>query len=254
MKKTIFLLNIGNYEKKLTNITYPLIFAYAKKIGANVHVIKERKFPDFPVVYEKLQIYELGKKMGNDWNIYIDSDAIIHPDLFDITEHVSKDTVLHNGNDLAGNRWKIDDYFRRDGRWISSCNWFTIASDWCIDLWKPLDDMTAKEAIANIQPINIETFAGITPDHLIDDYTLSRNIAKYGLKFKTLIELFRDLGQPDFNYTWHQYTLSLEQKYYEMRFVLYKWGLQPAHQLFSKEELKDPEIIKVLESNKPEGR
>lgn len=221
-KKTLFLLNIDNYEPEITAITYPFIYRYAEKIGADVRIITERKFPDFPVVYEKLQIHELGK--GNDWNIYFDSDALIHPDMFDITEHISKDTVIHNGNDLAGNRWKIDNYFRRDGRMISSCNWFTIASDWCLDLWQPLDIPLA-EALDNIQPINVEVKAGITREHLIDDYTLSRNIAKYGLKFKTMIGLLKELGQDNFNYTWHQYTMSPKEKLKELKEVVKKWEI-----------------------------
>lgn len=224
-KKTIFLVNIDNYAPEITKLTYPLIERYANKIGAGVHVIDKRKFPGFPPVYEKLQIFELGKKMGNDWNIYIDSDAIVHPDLFDITNFISKDTVLHNGVDMAGNRWFYDNYFLRDGRHIGSCNWFTVASDWCLDLWRPLDDLTMEEAIGNIFPLQGELNTVITPDHLIDDYTLSRNIARFGLKAKTLIGILKDLGRETDNYLWHQYQIANEQKIIAMRKVLKEWGL-----------------------------
>jgi hypothetical protein len=250
-KKTIFTLNIGSYEPAITQLTYPFIQNYADKIGADFHIITERKFPQWPVTYEKLQIYELGREMGNDWNIYIDSDALIHPDLFDITEHLPKDTVLHNGNDLVGNRWKVDDYFRRDGRWISSCDWFTVASSWNLDLWKPLDDLTMEQAIANIRPINIEKAAGITADHLIDDYTLSRNIAKYGLKFKNLITLLRELGQPDFNYLYHQYTIGSVEKLIQICGVIDTWGitsiLPAAQQMIVKTNVANLNIKKVNE-------
>src|SRR5215212_8392424 len=168
-KKTIYLLNIGNYEPEITALTYPSIHRYATKIGAAVHVITQRKFPDWPVTCEKLQIYELGTQHRNDWNIYIDSDTLIHPDLFDITEHLPKDTVLNYHNDFAGPRWAVDDYFRRDGRWISTCGWFTIASDWCLDLWRPLDDLTPDEAVAKAFPINLERRVGITAEHVLDD-------------------------------------------------------------------------------------
>ena len=73
MKKTVYLLNIGDYEPEITSLTYPYISRYASKIGAAVHLITERKFPEWPITYEKLQIYELGRQHGNDWNIYIDS-------------------------------------------------------------------------------------------------------------------------------------------------------------------------------------
>lgn len=139
-KKTIFTVRVDNYAPEICELTYPLIKAWAHKIGAQFHVIRERKFPDWPPVYEKLQIYQIAQDMQNDWNIYLDSDALVHPDTFDITEHLSRDTVCHNGNDMAGCRWRYDRFFQRDGRHIGSCNWLAIASDLCIELWKPLDD------------------------------------------------------------------------------------------------------------------
>ena len=93
VKKTIYTLNIGDYAPEICALTYPLIQAYARKIGADFHVIRERKFPEWPIVYEKLQIYELGRKHGNDWNIFVDSDTLINPEMFDVTEHLHKDTV-----------------------------------------------------------------------------------------------------------------------------------------------------------------
>lgn len=225
-KKTIFTLNVNNYAPEITEITYPLIKRYADKIGADFYTIKDRKFPDFPPVYEKLQIYELGQKMENDWNIYIDSDALVHPDMIDVTNHISKNTVMHAGADLASNRWKYDRYFLRDGRNIGSCNWFTVASDQCIELWKPLDDLTLKEAISNINPTVHELSTIIIPEHLIDDYTLSRNIAKYGLKFMTCMDLLRKLlGDNIPQYFWHQYTIPTEEKVIRMKQVLKEWGL-----------------------------
>jgi hypothetical protein len=223
MKKTLWTLNVDNYAPDITAMTYPLLRRYAEKIGADFQVINERKFPNFPVVYEKLQIYELGK--NNDWNIYIDSDALVHPDLFDITEHLKKDTVLHNGKDLAGNRWKYDRFFQRDGRHIGSCNWFTIGSDWCMDLWKPLDDLTAEEAVANISLSLNEINSGVMePSHLIDDYTLSRNIAKFGLKFETFVDLKKRVGDGG-DYLWHQYTVPIHEKVRQMREVLLQWNV-----------------------------
>jgi hypothetical protein len=225
LKKTVFMLNVDNYAPEITELTYPLIKRYAAKIGADFYIIKERRFPDFPPVYEKLQIYELAQKMENDWNIYIDSDTLVHPDLMDVTNHIPKDTVLHNGVDLASNRWKYDRFFLRDGRNIGSCNWFTIASDWCIELWKPLDDLTYKEALANITPTVGELNTIITPEHLIDDYTLSRNIARYGLKFTTFIDLLNRLGQEGSDYLWHQYTIPTEEKVIRMKETLKRWNL-----------------------------
>ncbi|MCX6701737.1 MAG: class I SAM-dependent methyltransferase [Candidatus Zambryskibacteria bacterium] len=231
LKKTIFTLNVDGYAPEITELTYPLIKRYAEKIGADFHIISERKSPHLPPVYEKLQIYDLGRKMGNDWNIYIDSDAIVHPDFFDVTNFIKKDTVVHNGADMANNRWRYDKYFIRDGRNIGSCNWFAIASDWCLDLWHP-SDISFEEARENIFPTQNETNTIITPDHLIDDYTLSRNIAKYGLKFKTVVQIMQEINDAG-NYLWHAYTIRAEDKVKEIRKVLANWGIS---------DYKDPKI------------
>jgi hypothetical protein len=211
IKKTLFTLNIDNYCPEITKLTYPLLKFYANKIGADFHIITERKFPDWPVTYEKLQIYELGQQMGNDWNIYIDSDAVIHPDTLDWTVYINKDTMLHNGRDFANIRWRYNNYFRRDGRNWGSCNWFTIASDWCIDVWHPLD-ISFGEAVENIFP-TAEEARGVTKrDHLIDDYALSYNIAKYGIKANTVLQLQKDLNFADSGFHFHLYNITEEQK------------------------------------------
>jgi hypothetical protein len=77
-------LNIGDYAPEICALTYPLLQSYARKIGADFYVIRESRFPDWPLVYEKLQIYDLARN-GSDWNIYIDSDALVNPEMFDVT-------------------------------------------------------------------------------------------------------------------------------------------------------------------------
>lgn len=227
LKKTIFSLALNGWQPEITEISLPLIKQYAKKIGADFYLIKDRKFPDcWHPTYEKMQIYELAREMGNDWNIYVDADALIHPDFFDVTNHLSKDTVCHNGRDQADNRWLYDRFFYRDGRHIGSCNWFTIASDWCIDLWRPLDDITAEEAVSRICPTVHEKNTVITAEHLIDDYVLSRNIAMFGLKFTTVRDIMAQMGYGDnVGYLWHQYTITPEEKVVKMNEVLKLWQL-----------------------------
>jgi len=219
-KKTIYTLNINDYSKEITDLTYPFIKKYAHKIGADFHIITERKFPDYPIVYEKLQIYDLG--YDNDWSIYIDSDALIHPDTFDITELLPRDTVLTCNSDFAPIRWKYDKYFRRDGRNIGAGNWFTVASDLCIDLFKPLDDITLEQAVENIFPTLIErNFVG-DRSHFIDDYVVSRNIAKYGLKFTTFKDMLKKYGGPG-EFLFHEYCYTTEEKVENINKVLQFW-------------------------------
>lgn len=224
MRKVLWTLNVDNYAPEITAITYPLFKHYAKKIGAEFQEITERKFPGWPVVYEKLQIHELGR--DNDWNFYIDADALIHPDFYDPTDHMTKDLVCHYGHDMAGHRFRYDKYFLKDGRHIGSCNWFTIGSDWCIDLWKPLDDLTFEEAVANItSTVNELTSGVIQPSHLIDDYTLSRNIAKFGFHFTTIHWIQEKLADLKNHFCYHQYTLTTEQKVEKLKEVVGIWRI-----------------------------
>ncbi len=226
VKKTIYTVSIDNYAPEVTKLTFPFIKAYAHKIGADFHVINERKFPDLPGRYEKFQIYELGKLHENDWNIYLDSDALVHPDMLDMTTYLPKDVVMHNGKDIIGNRYREDIYTMRDGRHISSCNWFTIASDWCLDIWHPLDDMTPEEAYANIFPTAGETIQGVKSPDLIDDYVMSRNIARYGLKFTTAVEILRERCGYETNFMMHHlYAISAAEKVVRLTDCLKGWGL-----------------------------
>lgn len=227
IKKTIFTLNIDGFSPEITELTFPLIKHYAKKIDAEFFIIEDRQFPDWPPVYEKLQIWKLGQEMENDWNIYIDADALIHPDMVDFTAVLPKDTVAHHGSDFASQRWKYDRFFLKDGRHIGSGNWFTLASDWCIDLWHPLDDLTLEEALNNIDPLIAEKNSGcFDKSHLIDDYTLSRNIAKYSYKFIAIRKLLEDIGRPNLQgLFWHQYLIPREVKPIEMKKVMKRWGL-----------------------------
>jgi hypothetical protein len=225
IKKTLFTLAIGNYEPEICSITFPLLKRYANKIGADFYPITERKFLDWNIRYEKLQIYQLAQDMENDWNIYIDADALIHPEMVDVTELIPKDTVAHMGNDYRPVRYKSDRFFLRDGRNISCCNWFTVASDRCIELWEPQTDITQEDASASCFPTVDEANTVFTPDKLVDDYVLSRNVAKYGLKFTTFTKRFKDIGMGDSWFAWHAYTIPPEQKLLEMKNIVKMWRL-----------------------------
>jgi len=227
-KKMIFTLNIDNHMPEVTRLTFPYIRKWADKIQADWTIINKRKFEDWPITYEKMQIFELANQLvgeGYEWFIYIDSDALLHPDLPDITQFLPKDTVAHHSKDCAPIRWVYDKYFKRDGRHIGSGNWFTIASDWCIDLWHPIDDMTSEEVCKRIHPTAHEIKSGvIDPHHLIDDYTLSRNIARYGLKFVTIMETLKKHNVPDPHY-YHHYLMPPEVKVIDMQKMIKAWGI-----------------------------
>lgn len=207
--KAVWTLNVGNYAPEITATTYPYIKQWAAKIGADFNQITKRRWPDAPTTYEKLQLFELGEQY--DWNIYVDSDTLIHPDMFDVTRYIYPSTVLQYGNDIAGTRWADDQYFRRDTRQISSCNWFTVASSDCLDLWHPLEDLSITEALARTRP-QLKEAPTCSDGHLIDDYVLSRNIARYGLRYKTLQELLKTLRIEGVQLFFHSHLLTRAEK------------------------------------------
>ena len=222
MKKMLFTLNIGDFAPEIRELTYPLMKKYAHKIGAEFFEITERKYPDYPPVYEKFQIYDLGK--GNDWSLYVDADALIHPEFPDITTQLKKDTVCFHWKDFAPIRFRYDKYFLRDGRNIGEGNFFAVASDWCLDVWHPLDDITFEEAVENIFPTQQESKTVVKRDHLIDDYLVSRNIARYGLKHCTMVDKLQEVGFgfQSFKYLYHEYCYSVEEKVVQMKNLLEK--------------------------------
>lgn len=211
MKKTIYTLNIENYEPQVSALTFPLLKHYAEKIGAEMYVIEKRWWPEYDIIYEKFQVWTLMYERNDDWAYYIDTDALIHPDMFDVTNHLHKDTVCQFGTDMAGNRWRYDEYFMRDGRHLGAGNWFSVVSDWCRDYWHPLEDISYEQAVERIYPQINEVNLNLQPAHFIDDFLVSRNMARYGLKHTTIKKIKKDLGD-EMSYTYHHYGVTTEEK------------------------------------------
>lgn len=97
------------------SLTLPNLKAYADRLKADFHVISERKFQDWPVVCEKQQIYELGKDY--DWNISIDADMLVHPQIDDFTSWHPVGNVGNWWYFNASNYFHVenDSYFICDG-------------------------------------------------------------------------------------------------------------------------------------------
>ena len=227
-RKTIYTLCVNDYAPVIQALTFPLLRHYAEKIRADFHVITERKFPDMPITFEKFQVADLARERGDEWSLFLDADTLVDPEMYDVTNHIGKDTVFHNGKDFNGIRWTWDKYMRRDGRGIGSCTWCVGASDWTVeDLWRKPDDIALDEILKNIHITVGEHNSGhCQTEHLIDDYLLSRNIARFGLKFTTVAEVCGSLGMTGPNnqgvspWFWHMYTLSNEEKVRNMLAVL----------------------------------
>jgi len=209
MKKLLVTFDI-NYTKEITDFTYPYMQSYANKIDADFKIITERKFKDQPINIEKFQLYDLSKDY--DWTMFIDADAIIHPNCPDVTEVYNKDVVIFNGYDLYPLRFKPNNYTRRDKRNIGACTWFSVFSDWTRHLWKPYENPI--NYVDQINLIHKEINFGYFPEHILDDYLVSRNIAKYGLKVKTVLnDMFASYPKDKYPLFFiHEYCISQEEK------------------------------------------
>jgi len=187
MRKLVVTLAVNGYAPRITELTFPRIRKWSEKIGADFCVINKRTRPELPANCEKFQIYDLSKDY--DWTMYLDADTLVHEDAFDPTELIDKDCVLFNGIDFAGVRFNLDDpVFRRRKEKIGACSWMVMCSDWTRDVWTPPEqqDITFKHALSCIHPAEFERKFGYGPEHIVDDYLLSRNIARFGLNVKTL--------------------------------------------------------------------
>jgi hypothetical protein len=168
MKKVLYTVCVDNYFPELMRYTLPNIQAFADRIGADFHVIKDRKYPEFPPTYEKLQIHELGR--ANDWNLLVDADAMFHPQSPDPTLIVPPTAVGHNIQIRCTDLYNMDEYFVRDGRFIGVVTNYMCVSNLCHDIWTPLE-FSAEEA-------KKRTRRWFT----VDEYCASRNMARFGLK------------------------------------------------------------------------
>lgn len=170
--KRVFVLRVNNYRPDLCEYTVPTIKHYAEKIGAVYTEITERKYPDWPVTYEKIQVHTLGADA--DWNILVDADFMLHPDLLDFTKVIPRNTVGLSYGFNAFDFFKSNIYFERCGHSQGIAGGFIVSSRLTHDVWTPLD-IPLSEALQQ------------TKRHFIlDEYTLSLNLAKYGLKFSGL--------------------------------------------------------------------
>jgi len=173
----IYTFVIDNYFPELCELTIPNIKRYANKIGADFVKVTERKFPTFPPTYEKIQVHELGK--NNEWNILIDADFLIHPNTPDVRTVTPKDRVGFDWSYDANTCLNVNDsYFKRDGRNLGVVTSFVVSHSIVHDFWTPLEfgfDEAKKK---------------IKHDHIIDEYCVSRNLAKFGLKHIGLFQKF----------------------------------------------------------------
>ena len=184
MRKLIHVVNINNFFPELFALTYPTIRSYAERNGYMINMITERKFPDYPINYEKMQVYEDGKDA--EVNILCDADMLIHPEFPDVTTFLQRNAIAFNDNYNISWKYHVDRirYFMRDGRDVGIATNFVVSSDWTHDVWEPLS-LSQKdiEDLAKKENTDSGGADGRGWGHYADEFALSYNMAKYGLKY-----------------------------------------------------------------------
>lgn len=225
LKKLLVTLDI-NYPKDITELTFPYLKKYADKIGADFLVLNERKFPKYSVLNEKMQLYDASK--GYDWTFFCDADLLIHPDLFDLTDYMEKDTALFWSISQNTAKYKPNDYFRRVKRDVAIATTFFVFSDWLRDLSKFDQSETQEQLSSQVVPINAElrydriaTTNGWGTDELI----ISKNIAKYGLRIEELPVYFNRIFERDMtgSFFFHDYMIDPWRKSQMLVDVVKQW-------------------------------
>jgi len=171
MKKILHVVNINNFFPELFAYTFPTIKKFAKRHGWEINLITERKFPEWHINYEKMQVWEDGKNA--DINLLVDADVLIHPQFPCASDIVPNHYVGFNDNYHASKKFLLNDYFIRDGRDVGIASNFVVTHKSTHELWKPLK---------NITPDQGKEITFIREGD-IDEYCLSCNMAKYGLKY-----------------------------------------------------------------------
>jgi hypothetical protein len=164
----LFTVCVDNYHPEIACRTIPAMRAYAEKINSDFQMITERKFPEWPPTYEKVQVYELGK--GYECNILLDCDLLLSERMYDVRGVVPIGYVgawLQYDPSITV---KEDEYMKLDGSdSILSTN-FIVTRREQHKLWEPMNIpvLAAKDRMKRW--------------FVVDEYCVGRNLKKFGYK------------------------------------------------------------------------
>lgn len=176
MKKALVTTRVNNYFPELCQYTMPNLKRYADNIGADFIEIVDRIYPEAHPAYEKLQVHKIAPYY--DKTLLIDADMLFHPRMADLTEGVAMDQVgiwlQYKIKDTKLNLWETMDnkYFIKDGRNLGIAGCMVGCTKFTYDLFEPLPSMGEV----------LEMQTKIYRPAIIDEYTMSLNLAKYSFK------------------------------------------------------------------------
>lgn len=231
MKILVTTLDI-NYPSTITNITIPFMKLWAKRIGADFKIIKDRKFPQFVISMEKFQIKEYLQEY--DWVIFLDADLLVHPDTPNFTDFLQKDTFIHWAWMLASSKYKSNPMFQRDKRGLGIASTLICVSNWMEDLFdiEGITQESLSDQIMMIQEeINFKRFLGsdtywFSDGWFSDEFALAYNMAKYGLKAIAIRDFIEQLPVEPKTYCFaHEYLWTTEAKEKMLADTVVNWRI-----------------------------
>jgi len=188
---------VGDYLPELCEVTVPTIEAYADRIGADFRTITERRHPDWPMTYEKVQLYSESR---DGWTIFIDADTVVGEKMPDVTRHVPPGHVAFHMAYDAGKILPHDYWLMQDGRNVGVGTSFMAFQHGQRCLLEPF-----KEPFSTVQRRMLT--AG-TRLHIADEYCASRNLARHGLDFIGISQISSDFLHLDATTDGHEEALA----------------------------------------------
>ena len=205
MKKLLVTLDINNYNKEITKLTFPYMKQYAKNIGADFHIITKRKFPDLDISLEKFQLYDVCSNY--DWVIFLDADCLINPETVDFTKLISEDRVLiskyispehhfypKNIEEKYNLQYYAPFFFLVFHKYSKKCvKPYKNPLDYC----KYINIKSQNEEFLKYLSSKITSDNIVSPSWFLDEFLLTLNMHKYEIKTASLKE---DFPKPNIMY------------------------------------------------------
>jgi hypothetical protein len=202
MKKLLVTLNISDYDKEIAELTFPYMREYAKNIGADFHIITERKFPDFPLMLEEFQMYEFSQTY--DWIIFLDGDCLINSKGIDLTTLVEKDRVLIAKYNPPTHHFHPENIKGQYNLQYYAPFFFLVFhknSRDCVrpysnpyDYYEHIDLNSTHPEMKTYMKIRTHLTEKEIKDTLIDEFLLTLNLHRYNIKTASLQEDFPELN------------------------------------------------------------
>jgi hypothetical protein len=78
--------------------------------------------------------------------------------------------------------------------------------------------------------------------HLADDYIMSRNVARYGLKYVRISDVQAKMFPQGADFLWHAYTIPEEEKVQQMKETLDRWQIPLLNETCTPDAPFPPEV------------